>query len=62
MRSIAPVSVPFTSCSLSPMLESRQIVFLPQAQRVPAGFLAIDCYAKSGNPPSAGYVNNSYCS
>ncbi|MEG4029398.1 MULTISPECIES: hypothetical protein [unclassified Microcoleus] len=32
------------------------------AQRVAAGFLAIDCYAKSGNPPSAGYVNNSYCS
>ncbi|MEG4484489.1 hypothetical protein [Microcoleus sp. D2_18a_B4] len=41
---------------------SRQTVFLPQAQRVQVGFLAIECYAKSGNPPSAGYVNNSYCS
>ncbi|MEG4515688.1 MULTISPECIES: hypothetical protein [unclassified Microcoleus] len=50
---------------------SRQTVLLPQAaparekrlaQRMPAVFLAIDCYAKTGNPPSAGYVNNSYCS
>ncbi|MEG4107198.1 hypothetical protein [Microcoleus sp. S13_C5] len=36
--------------------------FLGDVKVVQAGFLAIDCYAKTGNPPSAGYVNNSYCS
>ncbi|HSF72527.1 MAG TPA: hypothetical protein VLA84_01875 [Microcoleus sp.] len=55
-------------CSWSPMLEvgkpsschkQHQPGKSHQPKGCQPGFLAIDCYAKTGNPPSAGSVNNS---